>query len=140
MYISVKTAPKHYDRRLSILKKTWFQKVNKEEVYSLHTLIKMKGGWVLNSLAFNSILGHSKMINFLFPVHRPHLVTVSSKYSIIFRLFLHTDKLSKNIVSSRVSSAIMSAQTSRLCYFLQLENEGTCFCAAFYSCARQILA
>ncbi|XP_065919467.1 beta-1,3-N-acetylglucosaminyltransferase radical fringe-like isoform X2 [Dysidea avara] len=31
VYISVKTAPKHYDRRLSILKKTWFQKVNKEE-------------------------------------------------------------------------------------------------------------
>ena len=43
-------------------------------------------------------------INSLFPVHCLHLVTVSSKYSIIlyssiiFRLFLHTDKLSKSIL------------------------------------------
>ncbi|XP_065919469.1 beta-1,3-N-acetylglucosaminyltransferase radical fringe-like [Dysidea avara] len=31
VYISVKTTPKYYDRRLSILKKTWFQKVDKEK-------------------------------------------------------------------------------------------------------------
>ena len=40
-------------------------------------------------------------INPLFPVHRPHLVTVSSTSiipysSIIFQLFLHTDRLSKS--------------------------------------------
>ena len=67
-------------------------------------------------------------INSLFPVHRPHLVTASSKYSIIpyssiiFRLFLHTDRLSKSYletVSAHVS-AIKSAQTSRLCYFCNL--------------------
>ena len=49
-------------------------------------------------------------INSLFPVHRPHLVTVSSKYSIIpyssiiSRLFLHTDRLSKAHVSVVLSS------------------------------------
>ncbi|XP_065919474.1 beta-1,3-N-acetylglucosaminyltransferase radical fringe-like [Dysidea avara] len=31
VYISVKTTPKYYDSRLSILKKTWFQKVDKEK-------------------------------------------------------------------------------------------------------------
>ncbi|XP_065903989.1 fringe glycosyltransferase-like [Dysidea avara] len=31
VYISVKTTPKYYDSRLRILKKTWFQKVDKEK-------------------------------------------------------------------------------------------------------------
>ena len=53
-------------------------------------------------------------INSLFPVHRPHLVTASSKYSIIpyssiiFRLFLHTDRLSKSYLET--VSAVLSSQ------------------------------
>ena len=53
-------------------------------------------------------------INSLFPVHRPHLVTASSKYSIIpyssiiFRLFLHTDRLSKSHLET--VSAVLSSQ------------------------------
>ena len=49
-------------------------------------------------------------INSLFPVHRPHLVTVSSKYSIlpyssiVSRLFLHTGRLNKAHVSAVLSS------------------------------------
>ena len=49
-------------------------------------------------------------INSLFPVHRPHLVTVNSKYSIILyssiisRLFLHTGRLNKAHVSAVLSS------------------------------------
>ena len=82
-------------------------------------------------------------INSLFPIHRPHLVTVSSKYSIIpyssiiFRLFLHTERLSKShletvlahvsvndIVSAHVSvNDIKLAQTSRLYYFFNLKRK-----------------
>ena len=63
-------------------------------------------------------------INSLFPVHRPHLVTASSKYSIIlyssiiFRLFLHTDRLSKSYletVSAHVSAVLSSQHKRRVC-------------------------
>ena len=102
----------------------------------------------------HTVLGHSKkihyfpfpaayrfssfirplQINSLFPVHYPHLVTVSSKYSItlyssiIFRLFLHTDRLSKAILKQ-------GQLTCQQCYqvgtnftfvlFLQLKREET---------------
>ena len=52
-------------------------------------------------------------INSLFPVHRPHLVVASSKYSIIpyssiiFRLFLHTDRLSKSYLETAYVSAVL---------------------------------
>ena len=60
-------------------------------------------------------------INSLFPVHRPHLVTASSKYSIIpyssiiFQLFLHTDRLSKSYLETvsgylETVSAVLSSQ------------------------------
>ena len=63
-------------------------------------------------------------INSLFPVHRPHLVTVSSKYSIIpyssiiFRLFLHTERLSKShleAVSAHVSVVLSSWHKLYVC-------------------------
>ena len=63
-------------------------------------------------------------INSLFPVHRPHLVTASSEYSIIpyssitFRLFLHTDGLSKSyleIVSAHVSAVLSSQHKLHVC-------------------------
>ena len=63
-------------------------------------------------------------INSLFPVHRPHLVTASSKYSIlpyssiIFRLFLHTDRLSKShleTVSAHVSTVLSSQHKLHVC-------------------------
>ena len=63
-------------------------------------------------------------INSLFPVHRPHLVTASSKYSIIlyssiiFRLFLHTDRLSKSYletVSAHVSAVLSSQHKLHVC-------------------------
>ena len=42
--------------------------------------------------------------------------------SIIFWLFLRTDRLSKSYLSSRISSAIKSAQNSCLCYFCKKEG------------------
>jgi len=47
--------------------------------------------------------------------------------SIIFRLLLHTDRLIKSSVSSRISSAIELTHTSLLCYFLQLRSRGCAF-------------
>ena len=63
-------------------------------------------------------------INSLFPVHGPHLVTVSSKYSIIpyssiiFQLFLHTEWLSKShleAVSVHVSVVLSSWHKLYVC-------------------------
>ena len=63
-------------------------------------------------------------INSLFPVHRPHLVTASSKYSIIpyssiiSRLFLHTDRLNKSYletVSAHVSVVLSSQCKLHVC-------------------------
>ena len=63
-------------------------------------------------------------INSLFPVHRPHLVTASSEYSIIpyssitFWLFLHTDRLSKSYletVSVHVSAVLSSQHKLHVC-------------------------
>ena len=74
-------------------------------------------------------------INSLFPVHRPHLVTVSYKYSIIpyssiiFRLFLHTDRLSKSHLktgSAHVSAVLSSRHKLHvflLCYFCSLKGK-----------------
>ena len=91
-------------------------------------------------------------INSLFPVHRPHLVTASSKYSIIpyssiiFRLFLHTDRLSKSYletVSAHVSAVLSSRQNFTFVLFLQLTKEGTSLSmllCSLFGCARQIMA
>ena len=63
-------------------------------------------------------------INSLFPVDRPHLVTVSYKYSIIpyssiiFRLFLYTDRLSKSHLetgSAHVSAVLSSRHKLHVC-------------------------
>ena len=69
-------------------------------------------------------------INFLFPIHCPHLVTVSSNYSIIpyssiiFQLFLHTDRLSKSCFET-VTTALSSWHNFTFVLFLQLKKEGT---------------
>ena len=47
VYISVKTTPKYYDSRLRILKKTWFQKVDKEKVYVQVAIQNLGGSRVL---------------------------------------------------------------------------------------------
>ena len=87
-------------------------------------------------------------INFLFPVHRPHLVTASSKYSIIpyssiiFQLFLHTDRLSKSYletVTAHVSAVLSSRQNFTFVLFLQLTKEGTSLSmllCSLFGCAR----
>ena len=73
-------------------------------------------------------------INSLFPVHCPLLVTTSSKYSIIpyssiiFRLFLHTDRLSKSYletVTAHVSAVLSSRHNFTFVLFLQFTKEGT---------------
>ena len=73
-------------------------------------------------------------INSLFPVHCPHLVTVSSKYSIIpyssiiFWLFLYIDRLSKShleTMSAHGSTVLSRRQNFTFVLFLQLEKEGT---------------
>ena len=70
-------------------------------------------------------------INSMFPIHRPHLVTTSSKYSIIpyssiiFRLFLHTDRLSKSYletVSAYVSAVLTSQHKLHVCHFCNLQR------------------
>ena len=91
-------------------------------------------------------------INSLFPVHRPHLVTASSKYSIIpyssiiFRLFLHTDRLSKShleTVSAHVSTVLSSQHKLHVCVVFATYKEGTSLSmllCSLFGCARQIMA
>ena len=73
----------------------------------------INGGLNISRIKFSLI--RPLQTNSLFPVHRPHLVTASSKYSIIpyssiiFWLFLHTDKSYLEIVSAHVS-AVLSSQ------------------------------
>ena len=44
-------------------------------------------------------------------------------------------------VSAHMSAVLSCRHKLHVCViFLQFEKEGTCFCAAFYSCARQIMA
>ena len=71
-------------------------------------------------------------INFLFPVLHPHASGYCSKYSyssILFRLFLHSDWTISPHVSVLLSSAIKSAQTSRLCYLCYLRGRNMLLCS-----------
>ena len=65
-------------------------------------------------------------INSLFPIHHPHLVTIIPYSSIIFRLFLHTDRLSKSYLekmSAHVSAVLSLRHRLHFCAILQLKKE-----------------
>ena len=87
-------------------------------------------------------------INSLFPVHRPHRVTASSKCSIIpyssiiFRLFLHTDGFSKSYPET-VAAVLSSQHKLHVCVIFATTKEGTSlsmFLCSLFGCARQIMA
>ena len=76
-------------------------------------------------------------INSLFPVHRPHLVTVSSKYSIIpyssiiFQLFLHTERLSKSHLETVCQQCYRVGTNFTFALFLQFEKVKHAFMQLF---------